>query len=523
MRHSYNLIDKPWISCILQDGTNKELSLEDTLRQAEKLRGLSGATPLETASLHRFLLAVIHSALRGPRTAAEWWEIWQAGTFDQPWLNQYLSRWKHRFDLFDEDHPFFQAKEENQKLKSIVNIIPEMVSGNNAILFDHHMDEIGVIVSPAEAARILTVIQTFGLAGLFDPQKKLTYTDAPWARGVVFLLLGDNLFQTLVLNLLRYDPAHDWPITSDQFDCPVWESDHPLREDRSALHGYLDYLTWQNRWIWLIPENGTPTTVSNIYLSPGLRLPENCIRDVNFLDPMKHYRKDDKRGCYLTQRFFEDRAVWRDSPAWFNVHNPAGTQPPKNFSWVSQLSQTDDTGYFEANRRLRFLALGMASDQSKIEFFNQVSLPLPVQYLENEDLVGKLSQGLQVTEAVNNQLRYAGNWLALLVCDPKSDGGRWQEINRLSRDQAVQIFNHWGAERSYWSALERPFMEFLTDLPENESLAMDTWKRVLLKAVWEALDQAIGLAGDSPKAMKAATRARAILGGGLNQVFNGSK
>ena len=66
MTISFNLIDEPWIPCIL-DGTRVELGLRDVLAQAQQLREIRGDSPLETASLHRLLLAVLHRIF-GPKS-----------------------------------------------------------------------------------------------------------------------------------------------------------------------------------------------------------------------------------------------------------------------------------------------------------------------------------------------------------------------------------------------------------------------------------------------------------------------
>lgn len=60
MTISFNLIDEPWIPCIRLDGKPDELSLRAVFAQAHQLREIRGDSPLETASLHRLLLAVLH-------------------------------------------------------------------------------------------------------------------------------------------------------------------------------------------------------------------------------------------------------------------------------------------------------------------------------------------------------------------------------------------------------------------------------------------------------------------------------
>ncbi len=75
MDSQFNLVDKPWIPCIRQDGQVVELSLRDTLAQAHTLRELGGESPLVTVALHRLLLAILHRVY-GPQGYDAWHDLW---------------------------------------------------------------------------------------------------------------------------------------------------------------------------------------------------------------------------------------------------------------------------------------------------------------------------------------------------------------------------------------------------------------------------------------------------------------
>jgi CRISPR system Cascade subunit CasA len=512
MTYSFNMIDQAWIPCMGVDGDFRESSLRQTLSEAHQLSGIVGSTPLETAALYRLLLAVLHSALRGPESAAAWVALWRTAKWDEPWLHEYLDRWKYRFDLFDPEQPFYQSRDDRVKTKSIINLVMDMASGNNAVLFDHHTESGGAVLSSSQAARLLITVQTFGLAGLCDPQKKLNFTDAPWARGIVFLVEGDNLFETLAMNLLRYDVDKSRPIPGETGDRPAWESDDSYQPERDVPRGYLDYLTWQNRRIVLIPEGDEKIpVVQTVSISPGLR------SNSNTLDPMKHYRKDDKFGT-LVLKFSEDRALWRDSAALFRVHSTQEHRPPLNFGETADRFSGD-----RKHREMRFMALGMANDQAKIEFFRHEHLPLPLDYLEKDELVGQLSTALQWAEEARRKLIFAAKWLAVLTISPKEDGKKWKDVNRINKEQATLLTNYWAVERFYWSELELPFLQLMEDLPQNSDEALGYWEGIVQRAAWKAMDAAANLAGETPKALKAAVRARAVLGGGLTELFPGLK
>ncbi len=506
MTYSFNLVDRKWIPCTRSDGGVAEFSLQECLLKAHELRGVQGDSPLETAALYRLLLAVLHSALKGPKNRAGWADLWEKGCWDPQPVNDYLDQWKSHFDLFDPVHPFYQIPDTRVKTKSIITLALDMASGNNGVLFDHHTEAEGEKISAPKAARTLIVAQSFGLAGLSGLEQK--FTDGSWGRGVIFLVEGDNLFETLALNMLRY--PDEQVIPSSSTDCPAWEKGDPHQPNRQVPEGYLDYLTWQNRRILLMPE-GDPESplIRSMTMAPGLRL------STTILDPMKLYRTGKTEG-YLVTRFSEGRALWRDSASLFRLRNQTGNYPPKTFYWLAELANNE--GCISPQQTYRFMALGMANNQAKVEFFQEEHFPLPFAYLENDFLVEQLSNALELSENTHFALKVAAQWMALLIVSPKADGKKWQEVDRISKDQAEKMVLHWNADLYFWRRLELPFLRFLEDLPHNPS-ALQTWNAAVRQAAWNALEHAADLAGTDAVALKAAVRARSMLGSSLKELF----
>lgn len=489
----FNLVDEPWLPCIRIDGQPDELGLYDVLTQAHTLRELHGETPLGTAALHRLLLAVLHRVF-GPKNRKAWSQLWRAGHWDEGNLRDYFDRWHSRFDLFDDKHPFYQAADERVKPKSITSLMLHVASGNNPTLFDHHTDDEGVALTPAQATRMLVTAQAFGLAGLSGlPQK---FTDGACARGIVFLVQGESLFETLALNLVRY--ADDVPMPRQPHDRPTWEIDDPFTPNRSIPHGYLDYLTWQNRRILLLPED-TPNgiLIRQMTMAPALRL------DNDVLNPMAHYRKDEKRGP-LPLTFFEDRALWRDSAALFQLHDQ-GHEPPRAFHWLADLVDDD---YLSESLIFRYLALGMSKKQAKVYFFRHERMPLSLSYLQDENLSEKLRDGLQAAENVGVALRRAGWALAQWIVSP-------DDRQNAHKDDTQLVFSQLSLERRYWSRLEVKFQHFIRGLPHDRQAALDDWLDTLLKIARRAFEEAANNIGDPTRGLKAATLARDTLEWGL--------
>ena len=507
MTYSFNLIDRPWILGTRLDGRMEEFSLRETLAQAHELRGVQGDSPLETASLYRLLLAVIHSVLRGPKNKNAWAELWNAKQFDMSKFDAYFKKWHTRFDLFDKERPFYQVKlNKDGREKTSNDVMPDVASGTNATLFSHTTDENKIALSPSKAARTLLVMQTTSIAGGWGMAPKES-SDAPWGRGVIFLTEDDTLFRTVMLNLFKY-PDSD-VMASSKEDVPAWESENPFKPQREEPLGYLDFLTWQNRHASLIPEGDEKSpAVREMIISQGLKL------KADVLDPMKHYRIDEKKG-YLFHRFSEERSLWRDSAALFKVHNPTTTRPPQAFYWLANLA---DEEAIQKHQTYRFMALGMANDQAKIEFYRHETFPLPLKYLQDDELIEQLSDALAYAENAARALWVAGNRLALLIVAPTADGKPPQDISKLTKQDANKLYQHYGAERFFWSNLEVPFYEFLQTMPEDES-ALTRWKETLQETAWEALKNAERMAGENTKALKAATRAEGVLYGELKKLF----
>ncbi|HEX2999566.1 MAG TPA: type I-E CRISPR-associated protein Cse1/CasA, partial [Armatimonadota bacterium] len=134
MKASFNLTREPWIPCVpLKGNTVEELGIADVLCNAHQLREIHHDSPLVTVSLYRLLLAVLYRAC-GPSSFTDNEHLWRDGKFPADVIDRYLhSRWKDRFDLFNEAYPFFQTADlEMKKKDSLARLATELASGNNA-------------------------------------------------------------------------------------------------------------------------------------------------------------------------------------------------------------------------------------------------------------------------------------------------------------------------------------------------------------------------------------------------------
>lgn len=534
---SFNLIDEHWIPVTLHDGSFDELSLRDVFARAPIIREIIDSSPLVTAALHRLLLAILHRNF-GPPSFAHWEALWMQGACDLTALNRYFDAWRHRFDLFDTDRPFYQVPEmEDGRRRPVTALMHEAASGNNATLFDHHVDEIPPLLPAAAAARYLLACQAYSIG--FGKSNPFYFQDAPLTRGFTVLLLGDNLFETLTLNLLRYDQNHPFPRFED--DLPVWERECLDEPDPRGIipRGYLDYLTWQSRRVYLYPEPDG-ATVRWCQIQQGLKLAGDQ------LDPFKCFRVDPQQGI-RPRGLDPERAVWRDCHALFQQADSSWKRP-EVFNWVARIGEQRRQGKLQARSTYRIAVTGFASDRGKaasVVLWREERLPLPLDYLDDQVLLGQLRVALDLAETMAGYLRESVRELARLALDPASDdqhrqspSGSGHKAPSAALDNEIRAMaGRLGAERAYWATLENPFQKLLSDLAEDVTTTpegshhyglrvLPEWARLVYRSARDAFEEVLDGLDKSPRTIKAVALAEArfqqLAGTFLRRVTSGS-
>lgn len=492
MAISFSLLDEPFIPVYGADG-RKEKSLRDVLLLAHDIRELRDASPLVTMALHRLLLALLHRNF-GPTSPKQWRQLWEAGRFPAAPLEAYFKQWHNRFDVFDQTRPFFQDPTFRTKEPNGINqLVRELCRGNNATLFDHTSEAPPPLLSPAEVARALIAEQAFAVGG---GKSELGYTtSAPLIGGVAVLVLGDSLFETLMLNLMRYDDRH--PIRGGVDDAPVWERDGRPVDGAPSPDGYLDYLTWQSRSIHLHPESDG--RVRFMSYAQGRKLDSQ----ETIFDSMVAYKRDKEKGD-LAIRLSETKALWRDSAALFQFAETDTFRIPANLYWLHELQ---DAEAISEDRAFTLAAIGLCTDKAKVNFWQHETLPLPVAYLTDKDVVASLKDAIDLAEQVGAAIRGAAATVASRLLAP---GGRSPDKRQL-----WATVDSIGADALYWSRLEASFREFLVRLPgdsAHQKQQIDTWFReALVRTARQAFQQTAGQGDRTARALRALVEGEAQL------------
>jgi CRISPR system Cascade subunit CasA len=431
-------------------------------------------------------------------------------------LDSYFEKWHGRFDLFGAERPFYQTPlDEEGMWTTVAKLAHERASGNNAVLFDHNSDSQPTSVTAAEAARLVVTQQSLSLGGLIGIEGgRASATSAPLVGSAVLLVNGANLFETLLLNLVPYSPDQGLPqIGTYDADCPAWEQDEIVQPGETRLpKGYLDYLTWQSRRLYLRPPVDAACGVSECIVSRGREFPKDYFPRDPFMMLIRREKAPTGQNPWPAVRLREDRALWRDSHALFGSVPNQVTRP----AVVDELARLAQAGALPPAKRYQVSVFGMASNQAKVFLWRHERQPLPLLYLESEALVEALRDSLRLTETVRSEALGKALWrLAEETLAPGDD-------REPDRGALGTLMDSYPASRLYWEALETPFRELVMDLADKPEQAGDLkrgWAETVRRQATDALrDTTSGLKTDA-RNLRAVTAASSLLGGKLRKII----
>lgn len=499
---TFNLITQPWIP--VRKGEELLLvSLEQALLEAREFERIEDPSPLVTAALHRLLLAVLHRALEGPADACEAAEWFEEG-FDRGKIQTYLSKYRDRFDLFHPERPFYQVPDFSleDSRRSWTVLAPELNSDNNKVLFDHTVTSRPRPLHPAEAARLLVANQTFALSA---GKSVLCHTaTAPVATAALALVLGDNLHQTLCLNLVAYSKGEH------ERDAATWEQE-PLRvadlkdceRARASAKGIVHRYTWLSRAVRLHPEEeGGQPIVRWIAYASGVRYEESRVRR----DPMVAVRTDPRDPTRERPLgFSEGRALWRDFAAL--LPKPGSAQGLAVADHARNVYRA--LGRHFKQRGLPVMVAGQASEKAKakIELWRGEIYRLPEAILSEADLRVFVERCLNEAEEMGGVLNGAARALAAELLTMGDRQPHKDDVSRLAQSFPHQV--------AYWSALEGHFADWISqlgpDFERQQTWLERAWREILQREALRAWRLAALAAGDDARALRAVHKAEGIL------------
>lgn len=378
---SFNLLDEKWLKVVTKN-TNEviDISLIELFENAQDFKILAGEMKTQDFSVLRLLLAVLHTVYsrfnvdgkvydhlevdemyRQKDDVSEddledykeelmetWKNLWKKGKFSKIVLD-YLEKWREHFYIFDEQYPFYQVTKEEiysnidegktPSITSIKNINRLISESNNKIaLFspksdkDNNKNE----VTNEEFARWLIMFQ--GYTGQAD-KTKLKIGDYDPSKGWVYdiggiFFEGNNLFETLLLNLALVHPSQDYFTLSKEKPCWELSGEENIQasfNDISNLSGL--YTNW-SRAIYLDKSLSNEKKI-DLYI---VKMP-NIEHTNNFLELMTIWRYNKtgpNKEKYTPKKHTFGQSLWR-SFGIISIHHNKNVPDAGIVTWYEKI------------------------------------------------------------------------------------------------------------------------------------------------------------------------------------------
>lgn len=451
-------------------GETELVSMLSLYRDAHRWRGLAGELPTQDVAVMRLLLAVLHAVfacydsdgtfapIESPQDALFRWQILhEQGAFPILPIEAYLDHYEDRFWLIHPEHPFFQVPRLDQATDYTASKLNGELSesGNKVRLFPQRTGTNKMRLTYAEAARWLLYVNAFDDTSAKPKGKGLPSPGAGWLGKLgLILAVGENLFQTLMLNLvlLRDGEDHLWAP-----ERPIWERELRAAERTEIVipENPSELLTLQSRRLKL-------DCADDLIVGYSLLGGDFFPRENAFAEQMTIWRASvAKKGGipeYAPRRHDPSRQIWRDFAPL--VSRRDGSRRPGVVNWLARLTYEG----LLPQRHFRFQTAAV-SYGDKDFFVDDVfsdSLSLNTKLLTDlsQNWVERICDELEVTET----LVYRVGELAQRIAKASGDADGEAQRN--------------AAKRQAYFRLDRPFRAWLEGIdPDRNDIAAtcDVW------------------------------------------------
>lgn len=477
---TFDLTQEPWIPVMDQHLQVREVSLATLFEDPRKFKAIAGENPPVTLALHRFLLALIHRSHRGPSSIGHWQEIHASGHHA---VLEYLANHRERFDLRHPTEPFMQDLELNEAQAAPVFVSADWQAANTSTVFSHAHEWRQGTLSASEGARTLLRLHAVDVPGLKGGHphggSNRSAVSSALLNSLNVWVLGDDLWETLMLNLTEYDGLNSAPFTFKEAstDLPAWE--RPMGPPCERLpQGPVDMLTYAYRRVRLFWKD---QQVFAIAVTKGDSLPKN-VDAASFewsLPTLFDPKAKPGQGTHRPVRATLERQIWRDAPvllqsAQHQEGNSRHFRAPLLIDWLARLAETD-----RVPSRLRLQVFSVLADQAKpLGWFSQ-AMSLPTRYLHDRRLWQRLHDATALAERYEECLR-------------TFKGSPYQVLGEALKLESKALAAFDGKSR-YWSALEPAFLDFLDALPDaiDPQMLETGWEETLIKTARQAFEESI--------------------------------
>jgi len=339
---AFNILDEPWILVTYLNGESGEISLKDALKNAHKIKSLSGELPAQDAAVTRLLLAVLYAVFTRVDVNGEeldddydavglWTSLWELKKFPEKQIDKYLIIYYDRFWLVHPERPFWQISKIDKGTKyDVPKLIGELSeSSNKTRLFQSRNGKTKNEITYAEAVRWLISLNGFDDTSSKPTGQNMPTPGAGWLGklGIVYAI-GTNLFETLMYNFVLQDSnKKNW-----ENGHAIWELDAPRNKERIEIpvpNSPIELLTLQSRRICLEKRN-------NMIVGYKILGGDFFQKEDAFIEQMTIWKfNDDKKTNYVPKRHNPSKQFWRSFTLLLLVTED--TCPPGFINWLANL------------------------------------------------------------------------------------------------------------------------------------------------------------------------------------------
>lgn len=472
-----NLVSDPWIPVTLLNGTPHLASLMDVFTSGEQYSDLA-VRPHERIALMRLLICIGNAALDGPEDNSG---LANARAQLSGAAKEYLEKWRSRFNLFDDKHPFLQLMDISKNSKDTTPTSKmefSFATGNNSSLFDHTgMASENRSIASDNLAVLLTTFLNFSPGGLIG---KLNW-DALQTKGnsshaictpksmLHAFVRGSKVSESIQLNLLTKLQIEIHYGNDSAWGRPVWEQVPAGPGDADAIKNatmtYLGRLVPMSRLIKLLPGG------RNMLLGDGLYYPVfNEFREEPSATLIQNW--DGTENVLLAAQL--EKSAWRELHALVTKRRADGiggalalANVPEDVAfdlWVGALV-ADKASILDVVESVVHVPVGIRQDQGRLAYESEV------RYAET-----MASRAGWAVEEFRKQSD--GGWEGRL----KSSGPNKGKLLARLRSAAM---------RHYWTAIETNIQILMTyaDKAGQQQDATDEraeWRKAVFVAACEA-------------------------------------
>ena len=521
---SFNLVTDPWIK-VLDSDTNSEklVSLKELFRNAGSYRQLAGEMHAQDLAILRLLEAILitvysrvdadnqiydwvvlnktmqvqtyenPAGLKLVKTLSKTWKkLYESGNFTDA-IFEYLDKNITFFDFFGQ-RPFYQVTaeqydsfvEDKQKIKKGSGTVDLMQmnrlisqSGNSIAIFAPKSSTWKNKLSLDELIRWLITYQNF--TGVTDKTKVRAKEKHSNSRGWLYTLnpifvKGNNLFQTLMLNLVLFNPSMPEYVPQQ----PVWEENLieyvKKRLSRIKPDNIAETYTVWSRLLHIEWKEEGP-----VVFSAGLPAFEST--NTFDIEPMSIWRKNRKDGNFYpaTKRLSNmGIAMWRNFGQYVPTLGNNEAKKPLAVEWLNFLKKKTD---FSGNKMINLHTSGIISNggatslMPAAEFDDNLRIESDVLFDCSEDKVNIWP--VRIEEMVELNQEVGRKYYRFLMEVGQIRFGEQKAEDYAGRQSQV-----------FYNNLNEPFMKWLSGLTveDDREVKQKIWKQELRKIALKVLD-----------------------------------